>query len=462
MRTRKSLRFVSLFLLLLLFCQTFSILSAAEVAEIPSMDNVEAVCVLNTESKTVVISKNENKPVFPASTVKLMTALVAEEYFRNMLYTKITVTAEMTKMFSGRVMALKNSEVVTVEDMLYAMLVGGYNDAAIVLAFAVSGGVDEFVVLMNEKAKNIGALNTSYTNPTGLHSESMVTTAYDTALVGLEVMKNETLLPITKKVKYEMPKTNLRKATTIYNRNPLLGTAVAEGYYYSYAEGLNAGSTDEGGDCVVTGGKLDGLSYVVSVMGGKRTEVSPDTNYSLIAAKNILKYSLVNFSVVTLKDQREIISKIPVIFSAVETEVSIKMTKSLSALINSGIDIQKDVEFITEYKAERLEAPIREGEVVGKIKAVLDGEVLDEADLVTTKSIESHAFLVLMSKIKNFTTSLPFLLLVVIAIALALLTFVKRVFLHEKGRHRIRRRFDDISTNDSEISDTTHNCKNNK
>lgn len=412
MKYKKYLRTASVFLIVVTFFTHFSVLKISAENQ-PSMNNVESVCVVNSEHKKIVLRKDEHKIVYPASTVKLMTALTVHEKYIGRLTERITVTQEMLNETQGRYLGFSVGESISVEDLLYALLIGGYNDAANILAFAVSGSITEFAVLMNQKAASLGMDSTNYTNPTGLHDENMVTTAYDTALLALEFLNNSELFPITKAIKHEIISSGDVNGTVIYNRNYLITTSMTEDYYYSYAEGMNAGSTDEAGDCVVTAGRLDGLTYVCVVMGGNSSD--PETNYSYKVAKNTLRYALVNFSVIQLKSKKSTIATLPVEFSATDNEVSIKMVRDLSSLIYSGIDVEKDIEFVVDLDYEVLEAPFNAGDVVGKIKAYYKNNLIDECDLVTEKGVEAHGFLVFMYHMKKLTQNplfiIPFLAL---------------------------------------------------
>lgn len=413
MKIKNYVRVMSLFLILIFIAPCF-VTTALGANDQPSMDNVESVCVVNAEHKTIVLHKDEHKVVFPASTTKLMTALVAHEAYVGRLTESITVTNEMLKATTGRYLGFAVGETVSAEDLLYALLVGGYNDAANILAFAIAGGIPQFCELMNKKAAALGMTDTNYANPTGLHDPSMVTTAYDTALLALEFLGNTELFPITKAIKHEMTTSGKVSGTVIYNRNYLITTSMTEDYYYSYAEGMNAGATDEAGDCVVTAGRLDGLSYVCIVMGGNAS--NPDVNHAYKVAKNTLRYALVNFSVIRLKSQKSVIATLPVEFSATTSEVDIKMTKDLSSLIYSGVDVEKDINFVTELDYDTLNAPFDEGFVVGRIKAYYNDKLIDESELVTEEAIDSHGFLVFMYHMKRFTQNpffiIPFLLIV--------------------------------------------------
>lgn len=412
MKKNFCIRAMSLFLVLLTVYALALPCLAAENQ--PSMANVNAVCVVNAEHRKIVLQKDVHKVIYPASTVKLMTALVVHDAYVGRLTEKITVTKPMLDATTGRHLGLAVGEALSVEDLLYALLIGGYNDVANILAFAVAGGIGQFCELMNSKADELGATNTHYTNPTGLHDDSMVTTAYDTALIGLEFLNNSELFPMTKAIKHTVSVTGESGEFTVYNRNYLITTSMTEDYYYSYAEGMNAGATDEGGDCVVTAGRLDDLTYVCVVMGGNISD--PDENHAYKVAKNTLRYALINFSVIKLKSQKATIATLPVEFSATDDKVTVKMNKDLSSLMYSGVNLDSEIEFVTELDYEVLNAPFDEGHVVGSIKAYYKDNLLDEAELVTEKGIDSHGFLVFMYHMKRLTQNPLFIIPLLLAV----------------------------------------------
>lgn len=415
------IRTVSLFLMLFLLLSTLT-LPAFGAQDQPSMNNVTSVCVVNVKHKIMVLHKDEHKAVYPASTVKLMTALVVHDTYKGRFNEEITVSKEMLDATNGRFIGFSVGESISVEDLLYAMLIGGYNDAANILAFATAGSIEKFCDLMNQKAAEIGAESTYYTNPTGIHDDAMVTTAYDTALIAIEVRENEDIFPITKAVKHPLTTAEVLGEFTVYNRNYLIATNVSEDYFYTKAEGMNAGETDEGGFCVVTSGKEGKneaeeaeYTYVCVVMGGDTSNTK--NNYAYKVAKNTLKYALINYTVMRLKSHKSIVATLPVEFSATDYEVDVKLKEDLTSLIHSGIDIEKDIRFDINIEHKKLNAPIKEGQVVGNIKAYYKGNLLDETELITTRSIDSHGFLVFMHNMKNITSSPFFLVPFILGVA---------------------------------------------
>ena len=426
------LRILPLFLLLLFFLSSLVLSVSAEIQE-PMAENVDAVYVMNLEYGQAVYAKNETKHLYPASTAKLVTALVAENAFSGKLNQTVEITREMKKAFRGRCLGFVEGERVTVEALLYAMLVGGYNDAAIALAFATSGDLESFCQSMNALALRVGAAETHYTNPTGLHDANMVTTARDTAYIARAIMQNETLYAITKKQKYVMPATNKSGEWTIYSRNSLISSILEEDYYYAYATGIHAGSTDEGGDCVVTSGHLDGLSYICVVLGGRQDS---EKNHAFIAAANVLRYALKNFSIQTLKTKKAEIVELPVLYSATIGEVSIHPKEDITALLRNDFDPKKDITFEASLAVEVLEAPFESGTVVGRLYARdKNGKLLAQTDLIVTEDVDAHGFLLFMARVKHLVLS-PVFLLVILAIAALIWG---SVYYDKRNRRRHRR-----------------------
>lgn len=224
-----------------------------------------------------------------------MTGLVAIDALSGRLDETVTVTAEMLKGVAGNNIALKAGEVVTVKDMLYAALCGGYNDACAVLAHLVGGSMAGFVKLMNERADALGAASTHYTNPSGMHHEDMVTTTADTFRIALEAAHTPLYMEITSAAKYVMPATNLASERNIYNRNALIARNKEIIYYYAAARGLNSGSTTEGGYCLVTTAEQNGLTYLCVVMGGEEID-GKITSYTL--AKTLLDWAFASYGYV--------------------------------------------------------------------------------------------------------------------------------------------------------------------
>ncbi len=162
-----------------------------------------AACFFNLDTKEILYAKNVHERLYPASTTKIMTALLALE--QEDLDVQATVSKEaITFQESGVSTAkLKEGDVLTLRQLLYALLVVSANDAANVIGEKIAGSTEAFVTMMNEKAVSIGATNTHFVNPNGLHDEEHYTTAYDLYLMFQEAMKYDVFLEILGTVAYD-------------------------------------------------------------------------------------------------------------------------------------------------------------------------------------------------------------------------------------------------------------------
>ncbi|MCI8428868.1 MAG: D-alanyl-D-alanine carboxypeptidase [Lachnospiraceae bacterium] len=163
-----------------------------------------AACFFNLDTKEILYAKNIHDRLYPASTTKIMTALVALE--QGDLDAQTTVSQEAVTFHESGVstVKLKEGDVLTLRQLLYGLLVSSANDAANAIAEMKAGSMEQFVALMNEKAVQIGATNTHFVNPNGLHDEEHYTTAYDLYLMFLEAMKYDTFLEILKEPSYDV------------------------------------------------------------------------------------------------------------------------------------------------------------------------------------------------------------------------------------------------------------------
>ena len=224
---------VSFFILLISSSITF-----ANESEIPNVGSPSAL-LMDLKTGKILYEKNINEKMYPASLTKIMTAiLVLENCDLNDVAT-VSDFAVSSVPFGYVTADLQVGEELKVEQLLNVLLVGSCNDAATVLAEHVAGSVENFSIMMNKKAKELGCNNTNFVNPNGLHSENHYSTAYDLSLISKYAMKNETFRKIVSKLSYKLPTTNkyTKKDRVFYNANSLLfnGTQGSNNYYYKYA-----------------------------------------------------------------------------------------------------------------------------------------------------------------------------------------------------------------------------------
>ena len=165
---------------------------AAEPVSRPDTSGAVSVLIYNLDSDSLVFSQNSDQLVFPCSTVKIMVALVAIEYFENTeqgLDTWLTVPAEVIRESKGLNMELRRGEALTARDLIAGVVVAGANDAAYTLALAIDGSISSFLLRMEQKAKQFGMENTTFHNVSGLDTEPS-TTADDLLKLGKRAFEN--------------------------------------------------------------------------------------------------------------------------------------------------------------------------------------------------------------------------------------------------------------------------------
>ena len=420
----------------LLFCALFTTCASALI-EMPSLDGATSVYLYNLTQEKAMAEKNPDKVIYPASTVKLMTGLVAAERLSDRLDEQIEVTEEMLKGVTGNNLKISAGEIVTIRDMFYGLLCGGNNDCAAILAHVSAGGISQFVELMNEKAKALGTKTTNYTNVSGMHSDNMVTTAYDTYLVAAAAYDIPLIMEAVTTNKYEMPATNKSKLRNIYNKNYLISRYIDTTYYNSLAQGMNAGFTNQGGYCLVTSAEYNGQAYICVVMGAEEQN-KRIRSYEI--ASDLIDWAFEAYREVKVLGESSYLGEVPVTLSQDIDHVTVKPAGSLTAFLPSDIDLSKDIELLPKLNAPSLQAPVTEGQVVGFITVRYDGEILGTVDLITTDKVERSEFLYTLQRLKSFTSQRWFIASVIVLVLLTTAYIFVIASVRDKRNRRRRRR----------------------
>lgn len=410
----------------------------ADISDIPEIHGYSAY-VYNVETGSVIYRKNQDDPVYPASTAKLMTAIVAYEHIPD-LQTVITASKSAVLAAKGSNMAIKTDEQFTAEQLLYGLLVTGANDAANVLAEYVAGDIDAFCTMMNEKAIEIGTVNTKYTNPTGLHSDSMKTTAKDTAIIADYFYGINTLFEMSNTTRYTIDKTPYTNQQRILlNRNLLISRVRSEDYYYSKAMGMSLGSTPEAGDCIVTSASDEsGMTYICVVMNAYSSD---ETNYACIDAAELLKMCLQKFKYSGVLTSKTVICEIPVTLAVDTDYVTLLPQNGISALLPADFNYETDISVEPRISCDYTEAPIYEGDVYGEaVVKYKDTIIIGTVGLCAGRNIEQSNVLNLLNQAEKFFSGKWFRVFSVTAAALLVLYFGISVWFSSKKRGRKRYR----------------------
>ena len=406
----------------------------------PVIDHCIGAYLYNFENDEILYSVGADERVYPTSTVKLMTGIVAIEELGDDLSRQVTITGEMLSKVAGNNVGLLAGEVVTVEQLLYAMLVNSANDAAMVLAYAACGSVEAFVERMNEKANTLGAYDTYYANPTGMHNDAMVTTVADTAIIAKYAYTLPLFMEIVSTPKYVMEATNLSDYRNIYNRNCLLSKYYNVNYPYPRATGMNAGATTQGGYaiCATAEESSTGLSYLAIVMGADEED---GAIYSYVNAIKLFEWAFQNYDYIEVLSADRIICELPVRLSSTLDYVTLVPSENIEVYLPTTVDVERDIRYSYNTYADAMDAPIATGEEAGTITVLMGERILGSCTLVTTSSVARSEFLYFLARVRQFSQSRFFIATVVAAVVLSIVYVLLKAHWREKHiRSRMNRR----------------------
>lgn len=397
-------------LFLLATCICFSLLPFSvsgsddtSIIEISNSSKAYAIYLYNVNNDSAIFEKNVYKKISPASTVKLMTAIVAYENISD-IDQSVIITDKMIGDVKSNTMKLQIGEKIKIADLFAGLVCSGYNDAANVLAVISSGSVTDFVNAMNAKACELGALDTLYVDPTGI-DDSAQTTAFDTMLIAKEFMSYDYLLATSSSTSIVVPKTNMSEARTLYNRNAMISNRSGSRYLNSCAIGMNAGMTSGGGYCVVTSMKQEDMCYICVVMGAKYVE-DTDTVYSYVIAGELLTYIDENLGYMTVLSTDEELGSLPIIAAKTnKTEVSLSANEDIRVYLPYNYLETKDFKISYVYFNDELTAPVTKGDVVGKIIVRYKDDIVCVKDIIVNEDVPRNSFLYTMKRIRNVVFS---------------------------------------------------------
>ena len=390
--------FTCLLLILILSNLFFTFSFAEEDAQTPLTISSPSALLMDSSSGKILYEKNINEKMYPASLTKIMTAILVLENCK--LDDIATVSYDSVMSISmGYVTAnLQVGEELTVEQLLYVLMVGSSNDAAIVLAEHISGSVEDFANLMNEKAKELGCTNTHFVNPNGEHNEDHYSTAYDLALIAKYAMQNETFRKLVSTTSYKLPITNKydREDRLFTTTNSLLlvnNNSRADNYYYQYAIGIKTGFTTPAGNCLVAAANRNNLEFITVVLGAGQTEDGLSQRY--LDTINLFEYG---YNTYMLKKVIESGGTV----QTVNIKGATRKTKKLDAIVQNDIYVltkqeNKNNAVLPEITFnENLKAPLKAGDIIGNVKYTEGGITYEEKLLASHDVQKSHWFIKLI------------------------------------------------------------------
>ncbi|MDP2892732.1 MAG: D-alanyl-D-alanine carboxypeptidase family protein [Bacillota bacterium] len=359
----------------------------------PSIKAKSAI-LIDANSGKVLFAKNENSKIYPASTTKIMTTILAIE---NGNLDEQYICGREVSVFSKNcsLMGLKPKEKVTIRELIYGMMLVSGNDAANAVAVAVDGSIDSFVERMNQKAQELGMENTNFVNAHGMQKDDHYSTAADMAKLAQYAMKNEEFRKFVATKSHTIASTNKSAARELINTNKLISLDPADNkYHYAYAIGIKTGLTPTAGGCLVAAARHDGMELIACIYG----DTSADGVKRWGMAKNMFDYGYNYYASVDLTQilsQIKIQERIPNapnsdIGSGVldfvpqfEGNVMYTDTKENIAQLTASPDS------ITAIKAfdKELVAPIKKDERMGTVTYKLGNQLILMAPLLASRDV---------------------------------------------------------------------------
>ena len=444
MQSKKIIKSTALILavLFLLLFGIFAAIPTSAANEMPTFSgDIGSSFVIYNKTHEKYVTEELGFALVPTSTsAKITMGLIACETLLDRLDEKVTVTEDMLRGSSGYSMKLKAGERISIRDLLYGAICGSYNDAAYVLAFIAGGSAQGFVELMNTRVLELGAKNTFYTNPLGYpDNAAMTTTAYDTLKIALAASENELYMSICSSVKHTVKETNMSSERNFYNRNSLVSSASGANYYNSSCLGMNAGYSGEaGGWSIVTlirDTDKDGsyVDYICVLLGGKENEDGSRV-YAYEHIDNVARWICKNYN------NREIYPKGAQLGT---TSIGLTMVSDAPYVAADSLsvyttELSKDMKLASHAELnDDIRAPLKAGDIIGKMVVTADGEKIGECDLILTEDYEVNGVMKVIDLLGSYTKSRAFIATIICFVLIIAGYFAYKYFTRYnfKGRY---------------------------
>ena len=354
--------------------------------EVDLAPNAKAAIIVEASTGTILYQKNIHEKLPPASMTKMMgMLLVVESVEKGQInWDDIVIISENASSMGGSQILLETGEKMTVDDLFKGVAVASGNDAIVALGEKIAGTEEMFVKMMNDRAKELGLKNTNFKNPHGLEEANHYTSAYDISKIALELVKHPKVLEYT-----GIYEDYLRKGTNrefwLVNTNKLVR-------FNQNVDGLKTGYNKEAGYCLTATASKDGMRLITVVFG------EPESSTRNKETTGMLDYGFSMYSVEKLLSKDLKVGTIKIYASDKETYEIVPM-KDVN-ILNNKTQEKRNVTY--EINTKTLSAPIKKGEVVGKLKIIENNKTIDEIDITVKNDVKkANIFKLYLRNIKN-------------------------------------------------------------
>lgn len=379
---------------LLILCIFISAAAPAACAlEAPSV-TAAAVVLADLDSGNILYEKNMNLKRSPASLTKIMTGLLAVEAVERGEVGLDDIITAPSDCMQGLDLDSSNAEIVpgeqmTFRDYLYCALVKSANEACNVIAVAVAGNIQTFVGRMNQRAMELGAANTYFSDTNGLSSSNHYTTAFDLFLITREAMRHELFEEIVNTLSYEIPATNTHSPRTVKNSNALIcqDGPYGDDYIYPYASGVKTGYTLTAGYCLVSTAEKNNVHLMAIVLGCHGLLNTGDENYGNFSGTiNLYDWGFRNFAYKDVITYGQPVTQLPVTYAKDNAAVTLLATETKTFLLPKDTD-ENDIQISINADYSKLVAPIAAGTVLGTADIMISGNKYATVQLANAEAI---------------------------------------------------------------------------
>ena len=348
--------------------------------------NATSAIMLESSTGEIIFQKNANEKRPPASMTKMMSMLLIMENIEkgNLTFEEEVTASAYASSMGGSQIFLKAGEKMKVEDLLKGIAIGSGNDATVAMSERIAGTEEAFVKLMNDRAKELGLKNTNFKNSTGLDAENHYSTAYDMSVIARELVKHKKILEFTGTYEDYLRKDSASPFWLV-NTNRLVR-------FYKGVDGLKTGYTKEAGYCLTSTAEKNNMRLITVVMNEPSTQIRNGETSSM------LDYGFNMYSVNKILDTDTSLQKSKVELGN-DLEVEIVPTEEVKILNNKNSDERK---VTYELELNTIKAPVKKGNIVGKIKVYEDNKVINEINATVKYDVDkANIFKIYYRNLKN-------------------------------------------------------------
>lgn len=365
---------------ILLILMTFILMLPVKAEEKLAI-NAKSAMLLEASTGEIIFSKNVNEKLEPASLTKMMSMLIILESIDSGIikWDDIVTVSKNASSMGGSQILLEENEKMSVRDLFKGIAVASGNDAVVALAEQIAGTEENFVALMNKRAKELGLKNTAFKNPHGLTIEGHYTTASDLAIIALEIVKHEEVFEYTS-IYEDYLRANTSRKLWLVNTNKLVR-------FYDGVDGLKTGYTNTAGYCLVATAKKNDMRIIAIVLDEPTSEIRNKE------VTEMLNYAFSQYELGIAIDENQVLKNVKVEKGVIENIDLIPIKKV--TYLKKKLDQKPNVKY--NVAIDKVVAPIKKGDIIGNVKVQINNDY-ETINLTVKEDIKKITFLELLGK----------------------------------------------------------------